>query len=261
MTPTSASAPCATTAPRSRPSTSKPARSYSRRARSLPVSTVSSTRRRPSHPSAQVEQRVQQRRADALALVRGRDPDAEVGGVAPAPGAHVQPAPADHLAGPRRDQQVVGARPSPRSAAPALLQPLAGQRHRGLDHAGLARDAPDRTDVGVLHRPDLERRHAQEDAARRRVTCQARGVPRARIRQPVRVIAGRYGGRRLHRAAGDATRPTSDRVREALFSILGDRVGGDARARPVRRVGRAGARGALARGRLGHVRGQPRRPR
>jgi 16S rRNA (guanine(966)-N(2))-methyltransferase RsmD len=37
----------------------------------------------------------------------------------------------------------------------------------------------------------------------------------------VRVVAGRYGGRRLSAPPGDATRPTSDRVREALFSILG----------------------------------------
>jgi 16S rRNA (guanine966-N2)-methyltransferase len=40
----------------------------------------------------------------------------------------------------------------------------------------------------------------------------------------VRVVAGRWGGRRLQAPAGDATRPTSDRVREALFSILGARV-------------------------------------
>jgi 16S rRNA (guanine966-N2)-methyltransferase len=40
----------------------------------------------------------------------------------------------------------------------------------------------------------------------------------------VRVIAGRYGGRRLQAPPGTATRPTSDRVREALFSILGARV-------------------------------------
>jgi 16S rRNA (guanine966-N2)-methyltransferase len=39
-----------------------------------------------------------------------------------------------------------------------------------------------------------------------------------------RVIAGRYGGRRLKAPAGDATRPTADRVREALFSILGAHV-------------------------------------
>ena len=40
----------------------------------------------------------------------------------------------------------------------------------------------------------------------------------------MRVIAGRWGGRRLAAPKGAATRPTSDRVREALFSILGDRV-------------------------------------
>lgn len=38
----------------------------------------------------------------------------------------------------------------------------------------------------------------------------------------MRVIAGRLGGRRLKAPKGTATRPTSDRVREALFSILGD---------------------------------------
>ena len=37
----------------------------------------------------------------------------------------------------------------------------------------------------------------------------------------MRVIAGRYGGRRIASPPGRGTRPTSDRVREALFSILG----------------------------------------
>ncbi|ADB52117.1 16S rRNA (guanine(966)-N(2))-methyltransferase RsmD [Conexibacter woesei] len=37
----------------------------------------------------------------------------------------------------------------------------------------------------------------------------------------MRIVAGLYGGRRLLAPKGDATRPTSDRVREALFSILG----------------------------------------
>jgi 16S rRNA (guanine966-N2)-methyltransferase len=37
----------------------------------------------------------------------------------------------------------------------------------------------------------------------------------------VRVIAGEFGGRRLTAPSGSDTRPTSDRVREALFSILG----------------------------------------
>jgi 16S rRNA (guanine966-N2)-methyltransferase len=40
----------------------------------------------------------------------------------------------------------------------------------------------------------------------------------------MRVIAGRYKGRRLQAPPGLNTRPTSDRVREALFSILGARV-------------------------------------
>jgi 16S rRNA (guanine966-N2)-methyltransferase len=38
----------------------------------------------------------------------------------------------------------------------------------------------------------------------------------------MRVIAGRYGGRRLRAPRGRTTRPTSDRVREALFAMLGD---------------------------------------
>lgn len=37
----------------------------------------------------------------------------------------------------------------------------------------------------------------------------------------MRVIAGRFGGRRLRAPPGRTTRPTSDRVREALFSTLG----------------------------------------
>ena len=35
------------------------------------------------------------------------------------------------------------------------------------------------------------------------------------------MVAGRFGGRRLAAPPGRGTRPTSDRVREALFSILG----------------------------------------
>src|SRR5690242_5409812 len=37
----------------------------------------------------------------------------------------------------------------------------------------------------------------------------------------MRVVAGRYGSRTLVAPQGSSTRPTSDRVREALFSILG----------------------------------------
>jgi 16S rRNA (guanine966-N2)-methyltransferase len=37
----------------------------------------------------------------------------------------------------------------------------------------------------------------------------------------MRVIAGRLGGRRLRAPRGTTTRPTSDRVREATFALLG----------------------------------------
>lgn len=39
-----------------------------------------------------------------------------------------------------------------------------------------------------------------------------------------RVITGRWRGMRLETPEGDHTRPTSDRMKEALFSIIGDRV-------------------------------------
>ena len=40
-----------------------------------------------------------------------------------------------------------------------------------------------------------------------------------------RIISGSARGRRLKTPTGDATRPTSDRVREALFSALDSRLG------------------------------------
>ena len=63
----------------------------------------------------------------------------------------------------------------------------------------------------------------------------------------MRVIAGTYGGRRLQAPPGMDTRPTSDRVREALFSILGERVPG---ARVLDLFAGSGALGieALSRG-------------
>src|ERR1035438_8635115 len=42
----------------------------------------------------------------------------------------------------------------------------------------------------------------------------------------MRVIAGEFRSRRLESIPGDATRPTSDRVREALFNILQTRIEG-----------------------------------
>jgi 16S rRNA (guanine966-N2)-methyltransferase len=43
----------------------------------------------------------------------------------------------------------------------------------------------------------------------------------------VRIVAGSLGGRRLAVPKGEGTRPTSDRVREALFAMLGP-LGGEA---------------------------------
>lgn len=42
----------------------------------------------------------------------------------------------------------------------------------------------------------------------------------------MRVIAGAWRGRRLAAPPGDSTRPTADRVRESLFSMLASRLGG-----------------------------------
>ena len=42
----------------------------------------------------------------------------------------------------------------------------------------------------------------------------------------MRVIAGRYKGRRLKAPTWDGLRPTSDKLRETLFNILGPRIEG-----------------------------------
>jgi 16S rRNA (guanine966-N2)-methyltransferase len=62
----------------------------------------------------------------------------------------------------------------------------------------------------------------------------------------VRIVAGEFKGRRLAAPRGTGTRPTADRVREALFSMLGD-VGG---ARVLDLYAGSGALGieALSRG-------------
>lgn len=63
----------------------------------------------------------------------------------------------------------------------------------------------------------------------------------------MRVVAGTHRGRRLVAPPGSATRPTSDRVREALFSVLGASVQG---ARVLDLFAGSGALGieALSRG-------------
>jgi 16S rRNA (guanine966-N2)-methyltransferase len=61
----------------------------------------------------------------------------------------------------------------------------------------------------------------------------------------VRVIAGKYGGRRLRAPRGRATRPTSDRVREALFSMLGGPIPAGLEEEEARPQGAVGLQGAV----------------
>jgi 16S rRNA (guanine966-N2)-methyltransferase len=67
----------------------------------------------------------------------------------------------------------------------------------------------------------------------------------------VRVVAGEFRGRRLSAPRGASTRPTADRVREALFSILGEVSG----ARVLDLYAGSGALGieALSRGAVSAV--------
>ncbi|GAA3510565.1 16S rRNA (guanine(966)-N(2))-methyltransferase RsmD [Aeromicrobium panaciterrae] len=65
-----------------------------------------------------------------------------------------------------------------------------------------------------------------------------------------RIIAGEYGGRQIKTPKGDGTRPTSDRVREALFSSLQSELGGFDRLRVLDLYAGSGALGleSLSRG-------------
>lgn len=66
----------------------------------------------------------------------------------------------------------------------------------------------------------------------------------------MRIIAGAWRGRKLVAPKGDATRPTADRTREALFSMLTSRVGDFAALRVADLFAGSGALGleALSRG-------------
>src|SRR3546814_10367857 len=54
---------------------------------------------------------------------------------------------------------------------------------------------------------------------------QTRPETARRSRTKMRIIAGQWRGRPLVAPKGDATRPTADRTREALFSMLASRLG------------------------------------
>jgi 16S rRNA (guanine966-N2)-methyltransferase len=66
----------------------------------------------------------------------------------------------------------------------------------------------------------------------------------------MRIIAGEWRGRQIEAPPGAATRPTADRVREALFSMLGSRLGSFEELRIADLFAGSGALGmeALSRG-------------
>jgi 16S rRNA (guanine966-N2)-methyltransferase len=70
----------------------------------------------------------------------------------------------------------------------------------------------------------------------------------------MRIISGQWRGRALIAPAGEATRPTADRVREALFSMLASRLGSFEGLRVLDGFAGTGALGleALSRG-AGHA--------
>lgn len=65
-----------------------------------------------------------------------------------------------------------------------------------------------------------------------------------------RIVAGRWGGRRIATPPGDGTRPTSDRVRESMFASLNSLLGGFEGLRVLDLFAGSGALGleALSRG-------------
>jgi 16S rRNA (guanine966-N2)-methyltransferase len=66
----------------------------------------------------------------------------------------------------------------------------------------------------------------------------------------VRIIAGRFRGRTLRTPSGRGTRPTADRVREALFSMITSRIGSFEQLRVADLYAGSGALGfeAISRG-------------
>ena len=51
-------------------------------------------------------------------------------------------------------------------------------------------------------------------------------IPLLRLLNMVRVIAGEFKSRKLKTLDGQATRPTSDRLKETLFNLVQSRISG-----------------------------------
>ncbi len=132
------------------------------RAPSLPVSTVSSMRRRPSQRSARSSSAASSAVPMPWPWSRVDDGEPEVGGVPLPAAAHGQPAPAGDLAVEHGDEAVLVRATASRSRSLVPRERPARQPVRGLDHAGLAGDPPQRLGVGGRRGAELE--HAADDA-------------------------------------------------------------------------------------------------
>src|SRR4051794_20009861 len=85
-----------------------------------------------------------------------------------------------------------------------------------------------RTPTKVRGQPSTDSWELRTWRGQRRHRCRSHAVfPTTWTRaEPVtRIIGGAAGGRRIKAPAGDRTRPTSDRVREALFSAVDAALG------------------------------------
>ncbi len=130
----------------------------------------------------------------------------------------------------------------PRSTSSCAAPATCSARASTACRSSAWRSIPD--DLPLLERARAPRRGAARRATprstRRSTRCCATPPPRCsgpsssrsrreRAAAPrpsqvvaLRIVAGALGGRRIEAPAGRCTRPTADRVREALFSILGD---------------------------------------
>ena len=140
------------------------------------------------------------------------------------------------LFGPKESRAAEGAGRAPRRLQARRDRPRAARRgraRRARGSAGLrpsaSRGCPRTPSCSTAPAPTPRRCSRTTRSSRRPSTrCSpTRSCPRARRgggrdHRRVRIVAGQWGGRRLQAPPGRGTRPTADRVREALFSVLGD---------------------------------------
>src|SRR5690606_11970393 len=120
----------------------------------------------------------------------------------------------------RPDQRQYG---TPHGAQPVGRTDAEGrQEPRGPPRAGASRPRSLASDPHCL-RPLRARRPSARRGSR---NPQGGSRPPAiGAEEAVRIIAGEWRGRQLRAPEGDTTRPTADRTRETLFSMLASRLG------------------------------------